>query len=135
MSDTQGGCLCGQIRYSFAGDPLVSAVCHCTHCQKQGGSAFSVVSAVAEAAYTQTGETRVYRDQGESGQAVYRHFCGNCGSPIASIADAIPGLILIKAGTIDGGARFAPSAEAYCDSKLSWVPAIEGATPFPRSNI
>ncbi len=132
---TQGGCLCGQIRYSFEGDPLVSAVCHCTHCQKQSGSAFSVVCAVAEPAFSQQGETKVFRDIGDTGAAVDRHFCPNCGSPIVSIAESIPGLILIKAGTLDGGARFVPSAEVYCDSKLSWLPALEGAEIFPRSNI
>ena len=45
---------------------------------------FSANMVVMEADYTQHGQTKVYEDKGDSGQAVYRHFCGNCGSPILS---------------------------------------------------
>ena len=40
--DILGGCLCGAVRYRFAGSPLAFYVCHCTDCQKQTGSAFGL---------------------------------------------------------------------------------------------
>ena len=40
MSAT-GGCLCGKIRYTLKAEPALTVVCHCTHCQKASGSAFS----------------------------------------------------------------------------------------------
>ena len=41
----EGGCLCGQVRYTCDADPLFQAVCHCKNCQKQAGTAFSVIVA------------------------------------------------------------------------------------------
>ena len=38
----QGGCVCGQIRYSLTSLPLRATICHCTWCQKRTGSAFGV---------------------------------------------------------------------------------------------
>jgi hypothetical protein len=130
----EGGCLCGQVRYMIAAEPLLSAICHCRNCQKQSGTAFSVVSAYPASAYDQTGETRVFADRGDSGKGVARHFCPNCGSPIISVADAMPGIVIVKAGSLDGFADVRPTAEVYCDNALSWLPKLS-ATRFPRSNI
>ncbi|MGW8204997.1 GFA family protein (plasmid) [Sphingomonas bisphenolicum] len=132
---SHGRCLCGQVRYSFTGAPLLTAVCHCRHCQRQGASAFSVVVAVPADSFTQQGETKVFADTGDSGQAVARHFCPTCGSPIASIADALPGLVLIKAGTLDDFDRHVPVMEVYCDNRVPWLPTMPDAQQFPGSNI
>lgn len=131
---SEGGCLCGQVRYSFSGDPFLTAICHCRNCQKQSGSAFSVVCAIPADAYAQQGETRVYEDRGDSGKGVARHFCPDCGSPIISVAEGLPGVVIVKAGTLDDFAAATPAAEVYCDSALSWLPALSD-TRFPRSNI
>lgn len=131
----EGGCLCGKIRYSFSGAPLITAICHCRHCQKQGGSAFSVVCAVPDAAYVQTGQTRIFNDTGESGKILARHFCPDCGSPIVSIAEAMPGLTIIKAGTLDEPSQFLPALEAYCDSAVTWMPAFPATQRFAGSNV
>ena len=46
MSKIVGGCLCGKVRYASTADPVMTAVCHCKDCQKQAGTAFSVIVAV-----------------------------------------------------------------------------------------
>ncbi len=122
----EGGCLCGKIRYKFAGEPLATAVCHCRHCQRQGGSAFSIVSLVLDDAYQQSGETKVYVDTGDSGKHVHRHFCGDCGSPIVSLVEALPGMTIIKAGTLDDPSGLTPTQEVYCDSAWPAVPHFAG---------
>lgn len=125
MSDQhQGGCLCGQVRYGFTGDPLLVAVCHCQNCQKQSGAPFSLVVAVTDDAFTRTGQTKVFDDHGDSGGTVHRHFCPDCGSPIISLADALPGLTLIKAGTLDAPGAWTPTFEVYCDRAMPWLPAL-----------
>lgn len=132
---SEGGCLCGHVRYSVSAEPMLTAVCHCRHCQKQCGSAYSIVSAYPEEAFTQTGTTRIFHDVGDSGQAVERHFCPDCGSPIISVVAALPGVVIVKAGTLDGFANVQPVAEVYCANRLSWLPALDGAAQFPSSNI
>ena len=133
MSGRKGGCLCGAVRYEITADPVVTAVCHCTHCQRQSGAAFSVNMVVTEANYVQTGETKVFVDSGDSGQPVNRHFCANCGSPIASKAGAIPGVVMIKAGTLDDMSGIAPGIEVYADHAVDWVAPIVGARRFAQA--
>src|SRR5678815_601679 len=77
-----GGCLCGQVRYTVPAEPLATAICHCRNCQKQSGSAFSVVTVFPRDALIVEGTLTVYEDRGTSGQTVFRQFCGVCGSPV-----------------------------------------------------
>ena len=41
-TEIEGGCNCGAVRYRLTGKPMVVAVCHCSNCRRQSGSAFSV---------------------------------------------------------------------------------------------
>ncbi|KAI0916163.1 hypothetical protein AcV5_003177 [Taiwanofungus camphoratus] len=36
----QGSCFCGSISYKLSGDPILSAFCHCTQCQRLAGCPF-----------------------------------------------------------------------------------------------
>lgn len=130
-----GGCLCGAVRYTVTGPPLLTAICHCRHCQRQSGSAFSVNLVVADAQFAAQGEMRVFDDWGDSGEAVHRHFCAACGSPIVSIADAFAGLTIIKAGTLDDPGSVVPTQEAYCRDAWAIVPRLDGTDRFQASNI
>ena len=132
MTSRTGGCLCGAVRYTLGGEPRITAVCHCTHCQKQSGGVFSTNLAIVEADYSQTGETKVFRDRGDSGQPVYRHFCAECGSPILSKTAIMPGMVLVKAGTLDDMSGLAPGIEVYTDHAAAWVSPIDGAQRFAQ---
>ncbi|QYJ08625.1 GFA family protein [Qipengyuania flava] len=96
-------------------------VCHCTHCQKQSGSAFSTIVGVPEGQVAITGEVSRYKDSGESGKSVERQFCGTCGSPLFSKVEVSPGLLWVKAGTLDDTSAFAPTAHLWTRSKQDWV--------------
>lgn len=128
-----GGCLCGAVRYEIAGDPAMQLVCHCSHCQKQAGSAFSAIIGVPETAVTVTeGAPASYADSGESGKAVERQFCGRCGSPLFSKVEASPGMTWVKVGTLDNPAFFTPAAHIWTKSKQPWVDT--GAVPAFATN-
>lgn len=101
MPDRKGGCLCGAVRYVLKGDRQAVAICHCTHCQRQSGSILSFNVVLRDADYDQRGETMVYADKGDSGQTLYRHFCGSCGSPIFMKTALAPGKVVVRAGTLD----------------------------------
>jgi len=120
VAERQGGCLCGTVRYVLNTDPLMTAVCHCTHCQRQSGGVFSTNLGIPEAAYVQTGDTKVYEDKGDSGQSVWRYFCPNCGSPILSKIAAMPGIVMVKAGTLDDMTGVIPGVEIYTDHAVNW---------------
>ena len=101
MAEMTGGCLCGQVGYTANADPVFVGVCHCTHCQKQTGTAFSVLVGIPKSATSIQGRLKTFHDTGDSGQPVDRNFCPECGSPIFSDVAVMPGLTFIKAGTLD----------------------------------
>jgi hypothetical protein len=117
----KGGCLCGEIRYEAASEPLMTAVCHCTHCQKQSGTAFGLVVAVPKESFLLQGEIKTYHDQGDSGLPVDRSFCPNCGSLITTNAAVMGDLTFIKAGTLDDTSWVKPSMQMLCSSGQEWV--------------
>ena len=133
MSKIRGGCLCGSIRYESEAEPMMTAVCHCTHCQKQTGTAFSVIVAVARADLKINGQTAVYHDTGDSGKPVQRHFCANCGSPLYTDVTALADRLFIKAGTLDDTSWLQPGAHIYCDSAQPWVDIPADAQQFARA--
>ncbi len=118
-----GRCLCGQISYELSGDVIATAVCHCDHCQRQSGGAFSVNLIAMENQLEVSGELTTFEDRGENDDAVYvyRRFCGSCGSPIYSAMIEPAGLIAVKAGTLDDKSAVAPNVEAWCEHKQPWV--------------
>ncbi len=121
MGDISGGCLCGAVRYSTAAEPAMIAVCHCTDCQKQSGSAFSVNVVVPNDQITMDGETLTRFDvTGASGQTVSRYFCNRCGSPLTTVPEAFGGLAVIKAGTLDDSSWVKPGIQIWCDSAQDW---------------
>jgi hypothetical protein len=128
----EGGCLCGKVRYSADTEPAFVGVCHCKNCQKQAGTAFSVVMGIPAPALSIEGELKTYEDRGDSGQVVLRRFCPNCGSPIAGDAAALPGVTIIKTGTLDDTSWLQPTMEVYCDSKQPWVSLAGDQHHFPK---
>lgn len=133
MQERTGGCLCKAVRYVLKSEPRAVAVCHCTHCQKLSGSAFSVNLVMRESDYEQSGDTAVYVDSGDSGSPVYRHFCSNCGSPILAKTTLAPGKVVLKAGSLDSMDGLQPQAEIYTDHAVQWCAPVSGAKRFAQN--
>jgi hypothetical protein len=133
MAKITGGCLCGRVRYAADGEPAVTAVCHCKNCQRDTGSAFAVAIAVPEAALSIEGETKSFTDTADSGRPVLRSFCPECGSSLFGKSAGLPGLTIIKAGSLDDTSWVKPTVEIYCDSVQPWVELRGGMSRFPRS--
>lgn len=130
----EGGCNCGAVRYRIDAKPAIVAQCHCRNCQRQSGSAFSVNLMVPADGVTTTGELTTYEDRDTmSGNPVYRKFCGICGSPIFSDLAAGNGMTIVKVGTLDDPAAFAPAVSVWISTKMPWVELPEGQRGFPQN--
>lgn len=116
-----GGCLCGKVRYELTAEPLMCVTCHCKNCQRQAGSAYSIIIGVPAGSVAVTGEVRTYDDTGDSGATVRRQFCPECGSPLFTLVDHPPGVMFVKAGTLDDTAALQPAFHCYTKSKQAWV--------------
>ena len=135
MAKLDGSCLCGKVTYSCDAEPVATAACHCTECQKQTGTSFSVIVVVPRNALRIEGDSlSSFTTVGTDSEAeVSRQFCRECGSPIASLADAAPELAYIKAGTLEDRSWLDPQLHVWCDSAQPWVPLdSQRGTKLPR---
>ena len=133
MAHIEGGCLCGQVHYSGEAEPAFQAVCHCKNCQRQAGSAYSVIVGVPKGALTVTGALKTFHDKGDSGGAVDRLFCPDCGSPVFSEAPANPALVFIKAGTLDDPSWVTPQIHIWTESAMPCTAIPEGVPAFGKN--
>jgi len=131
MAQISGGCLCGKVRYETKAEPLFMGICHCSSCQKQAGSAFGTSVAVPKQALSIKGTVKTYAHKGGSGKVVNRRFCPDCGSPVITEAEALPDVVIIKAGTLDDTSWLKPTAEIFCENAQPWVQLGGGMQRFP----
>ncbi len=132
MADMTGGCLCGRVRFTATGEPAFSGICHCHNCQRHTGSAFEPVIAFPSAAVSVQGELKTYEDTGDTGKAVHRRFCPNCGSGLIAEAEIMPGMTMILAGSLDDASAFTPAMEIYCSSAQPWTQTPTERQRFPK---
>ena len=111
---------------------MMTVICHCRNCQKQAGTAFSVVAVFPRADVEVTGELAVFEDRGSSGQKVFRNFCPNCGSPVLTDTERAreQGLLFIKAGTFDDVSDLTPTAHYWTKSAHHWLSLPDGVQLF-----
>lgn len=134
MGKLDGHCLCGSISYSCDAEPLFTALCHCKNCQRQTGTSFSIVVGVPDAELRIEGDTLgTIATQGEEhpDQDSNRSFCNACGSPIVTRSEALPGVAILKAGTLNDATWLEPQIEVWGDSAQPWVQQHETRPRMP----
>lgn len=129
-----GGCLCGKIRYAVS-QPLQNIIaCHCTHCQKASGSGASHNAAVQSSAVTFTsGQPKSYSDTAQSGNTLFRYFCGDCGSPIYSQRAKVPEMMVLKVGTLDASDEMKLVMNIWTNSARPWMPVDPATERHPEN--
>jgi hypothetical protein len=132
MLNMNGGCLCGDVRYSASGDPVITSLCHCQHCQKQTGSAFVQVVAVPNENFTVKGTLQTFTIAADSGRNKNNKFCPRCGSIVLIEAEGFPGMTLIMGGTLDDTSWLNPTIELFGDSAQPWLTISHEMKRFPR---
>jgi hypothetical protein len=134
QTSRSGGCLCGAIRYTTVWPPIAVATCQCANCQKQAGSAITVIAMVPTAGLEVTGDLTTYADHGDSGGTVLRKFCGRCGSPVITDIPGLEaqGIRVIKAGTLDDRSGLNPSTHYWTESAQDWMVLPDKGVKVPR---
>jgi hypothetical protein len=78
------------------------------------------------------GELRYHRSIGDSGKAVERGFCPNCGSQIAMKLESIPDVIALQAGSLADPSRFVPAMDVFTNGAQPWDHMQPERNKFPR---
>ena len=130
----QGGCLCGAYRYEFNRDRVLSSFhCHCKDCRKTTGSGKSTIVLIPDDAVSTWGNLKSYTVTGSQGAHVSRGFCDTCGSQVSSQVEEMPGLRMIKAGTLDDGTWLKVQSSCWGVTAQPWAPVDEDGAVFERN--
>lgn len=133
QTEYEGGCQCGAIRYRVRTDEGLLAVCHCTECQRQSGSAFGMSLIVDRDAFTLlAGVLKTFTRTSDSGRTVMGAFCPECGTRIFHEPRYLDGVVNVKPGTLDDTSWLTPSVHAWTGSKQAWLRIPEGVAAFER---
>ena len=124
----EGGCACGEVRFSLQSDPLFIHCCHCYWCQRETGAAFALNALIeADRVTLLTGEPEVFAIPSNSGNGQRIVRCPNCliavWSHYSGMGDKVK---FIRVGTLDEGHGLCPDIHIYTDSKQPWVSIPEG---------
>jgi hypothetical protein len=125
----RGSCYCGTVRYEIAGRLLKFVNCHCPDCRKFSGSAFSAVLAVADDGFRVTsGEDNLVPYNSSPGK--HRYFCKTCGCHLFAKADQRPGMVLVRAGSLDDDPKMQPQCHIWVKAKAPWHPICDSIPQF-----
>jgi hypothetical protein len=132
-----GGCLCGAVRYSLNGAPLLVHVCHCHDCQSVSGSAYSLTVLVTTAALALTGPLETFTRTTASGREVRNTACSKCRAGLTSNDVARPNYTGLRAGTLDDANWAVPIAQTFVRSAIPWavIPGVEQVDPKDFSYV
>jgi hypothetical protein len=136
ISALRGACRCGAVRYTLALDALPRTyACHCRDCQTWTGSAFSQQTFVPEAALDASGPLDVYALTTPSGNTSLQRMCAVCHTRIYNTTTARPGVVVVRAGTLERSDELEVVAHIWVKRKQPWlqlpeaVPAWSEAAP------
>ncbi len=120
MSTRFGGCLCGAVRYEVTGEPLIARVCWCRDCQKisANGTANAIFPSETVSA---SGSMACFTSAADSGNAISRYFCDNCGCHLFAMASARPQFRVVRVGTFDDPSSVVPVINMWTSSAPRWA--------------
>lgn len=113
-----GGCMCGNIRFSFSGEPKWVLHCHCESCRRATSSPMTTWLSVPDEAYRlDTGTPKFF----ESSPGAQRSFCPDCGTPMSFSHDRFPGEIHLYVASLDRPGDWQPSRHVFFAERLPWA--------------
>jgi hypothetical protein len=115
---TEGGCLCGAVRFSVAAFESAIFKCHCSLCRKSTGGASSAAALVAAEHFAwQQGESSVREYQLASGYT--RRFCPGCGSAVPQFLEQHR-RFWVPVGLLDSDPGIPLKHHIHVNSKAAW---------------
>jgi hypothetical protein len=122
----QGGCLCGQVRWTASAEPLNVRVCHCRLCQQAIGGPFFARAVFAADAFDWTGDTTSW----PTSPRIDRRSCSRCGAPMFAVPKDPPPRIAVSIATCDDRHALKPAAHMWTSEKLDWLAIHDGLPQF-----
>ena len=128
---TEGGCLCGAVRFRVTSVPLAVSRCHCRTCRRAVGSAGVTWTIFRREDFLLLrGQPARYR----SSEQATRTFCGVCGTSLSYEPAAATGQIELTTASFDEPGQFSPTREVWLDHRVAWEPMDPSLVHFSRGS-
>ena len=128
MNGTEGGCLCGAVRFRVTDTPLSSIICHCRTCRRASGAPSVAWLTVARSDFTVLSGVPT---EFTSSAGVTRSFCSICGTPLTYKSDQNPDIIDVTTVSLDDPSLVPPTREVWLEHKLSWEATNRALDQYP----
>ena len=126
----EGGCYCGEVRYTFEGETGPAMQCHCRECQYITDGNPNVFVMIPEAELNFTGGELSSFQRTDIDNAVTRHFCPSCGTAVGTTTPGAPGVFVMKVGTMDNADFFQPDMAIFTKDARSFHHIPDGLPSF-----
>jgi hypothetical protein len=125
-----GGCLCGSVRYRITGASVEALYCHCRMCRRaHGAPVVAWLTVPLDSFAVTTREPAAYRSSAKA----WRHFCGNCGTPLTWREAEDPRSVDVSLGTLDSPDAVGPALHLWTDSRISWFDTADHLPRYPTN--
>jgi len=129
-----GGCYCGALRYAAEGEAVFKGQCHCRECQYISGGSPNVAMGMPEAGFRYTRGTPKQFRRTDIEHAATRDFCGECGTHIITRSPHVPGVVILKVGTLDDPKVYeGPQSAIFTVDMQPWHHVPPGVPAFERT--
>jgi hypothetical protein len=124
-----GGCICGDVRFAYTGEPTFVMNCHCSRCRKAKSAALATNAFVSEDQLQWISGAENIVNYDLPGAERFGHaFCGRCGCSLPRQA-AGTGVFNIPVGSLDNAPGVDARGHIYVGSKAPW---FDISDPRPR---
>ena len=130
----EGGCLCGDVRYTVEGEPQRFYHCHCSRCRKATGTGHASNLFVQGTLAWNRGEELIVSFKLPEAERFTNTFCSRCGARLPRFIKAL-GTVFIPAGSLDSETSFIPQARIFMGSRANWsctTPSIQEFAEYPE---
>lgn len=114
---SEGGCLCGGVRYRVSGKAVATTLCHCRSCRRASGGTNVAWAVFDKSDFEWLGDSPVAYS---SSPGIEWLHCGECGSLVGYTRASRPDHMDIATGTLDDPERFPPTVEIWLEQKIGW---------------
>ncbi len=126
---SEGGCLCGALRYSCRGAPAEAGYCHCRLCRRSAGAPVLAWASFPVEAFRYTqGVPGVFHSSAHG----RREFCRDCGSQLLFRNTADERFVDINIATLDDPEPLCPQYHIWTESRLSWFDVADRLPRCPQ---
>lgn len=114
----RGRCLCGAIRFETRGAPRFVSNCHCESCRRAASAPSMTWAGFRDDQVTFSGAALSGH---ASSPGVTRHFCGQCGAPLAFRGERWAGETHIPVCAFEQPGDLPPESDHFAEEKLPWA--------------